>query len=97
MRIIFSPEATREVMDAYKYYKDIDSELALRFKNILEMSANHIRNNPKGHPIVYKHFRRKLISEFPYALFYSIEPGEIRVFALLHQRRHFQRWLKKRG
>lgn len=94
--VVFAPEAVTDTLDAYNYYKAIDPDLAERLENKLIQQINSIQKHPKSSPVAYKHFRRSLLNTFPYALFYTIEENHIRIFGLIHQRRHFPDILKER-
>lgn len=78
--LIFTPEATQDVLNAYRYHKKIDQELADKFNLSLKKEVNLIETFPESSPKVYKNFRRLILHTFSYAVFYTIEATHIRIF-----------------
>src|SRR5947208_3146551 len=87
MRIRFEPEAEAELAEARTWYglqrPGLDSALMLRIDETLQL----ICEAPELYPIAYQDFRRAVVRQFPFAIFYQTIADEIVVFAVYHSRR----------
>ncbi|TVQ04888.1 MAG: hypothetical protein EA359_04985 [Balneolaceae bacterium] len=53
--------------------------------------------NPNAYPVKYRFLRARLLSTFPYSVFYKIEKNDlIRIYACLHHKQHADTILDKR-
>jgi plasmid stabilization system protein ParE len=95
MRIRFQPEAEAELLEARAWYslqrRGLDSEFMMRVDEALK----RIIQAPEAYPTVYRHLRRAVVRQFPFAIFYEPTEGELRVVAVFHSRRNPKR-LKSR-
>ena len=95
MRIHFQPEAEAELLEARAWYSlqrhGLDSELMMRVDEALQ----RIVQAPDAYPMVFRHLRRAVVRQFPFAIFYESTASELRVFAVFHSRRNPER-LKSR-
>ena len=84
MRFEFHPEARLEFLDAVSYYESRQSGLGARFIQSMNAAIAGINENPEAWAEIEQDVRRKLTRVFPYALLYTIEPGNILIVAVMH-------------
>jgi plasmid stabilization system protein ParE len=80
----FLPEVEEDVMAGYVWYEEKSYGLGEDFIRIIYACTIEISRNPLIYPKVYEEFRRRLLRRFPYAVYFTIENGEITVFGLFH-------------
>ena len=86
----FLPEVEDDVINGYLWYEEKSRGLGEDFLRMFYASANEILCNPLLHPKVSQDFRRRLLRRFPYAIYFTIENGQIIVFGLFHCARNPQ-------
>lgn len=92
---IFDPEAREEFLSAVQYYEDCKVGLGLRFRHIVESSIEKIIEKPFRYRVFHAPFRRRLLTKFPYAIIYTIEPDHLRIIAVAHTKRKPGYWLAR--
>ncbi len=95
MRVRFHPEARSEHLIAAKYYEREKSGLGTRYLTAIQRSVRRIGYSPRSFPIYRDPFRRVHVDEFPYTLFFSIEPDSVLIVAVAHQSREPEYWLDR--
>ena len=83
----FRAKAESDILDAARYYETKSESLGLQFFERIDDIVDLIRDHPKMFPLCFGPFRRALLRQFPYALYYEIENRVIVVGAVLHQHR----------
>lgn len=87
MQIRFQPEAEAELAEARVWYalqrEGLDDALMQRVDEALQ----RILRAPYAYQVVYRQFRRAVLHQFPFAIFYQPTDDEIRVFAIYHSSR----------
>ncbi len=89
----FLRPAELELLDAAQYYELQAAGLGNEFLNKVEAALKDIREHPERCSIVKLNIRRRLVSCFPYALLYRVDPEEIVIEATMHARRRPDYWL----
>lgn len=93
--IIVSPPAEMDIDEAMEWYEsqkeDLSIDFLLRFTEVIHLLSEH----PELGVQVYQHFRKILMGNFPYAIYYSIDGNDIWIIAVLHTKRS-QKVIKKR-
>ena len=95
MKLLVSLEAGLDIAEAVDFLRDRSPQLPTRFRQSLERSYSSIIEHPAMFPLVHRQFRRALISHFPYAVFYVIEPEAIVIMGVVHQARHPSTWQRR--
>ncbi|WP_084184772.1 type II toxin-antitoxin system RelE/ParE family toxin [Desulfonatronum thiodismutans] len=85
--------AEQEMLDAAAYYEDRVDGLGRDFLDSIALAIKDIGDFPERWPVVRREVRRSLVSRFPYSLFYRVDPDEVIVLAVAHQRRRPAYWL----
>lgn len=95
LRLLLSAE--QEMFDAACYYEMQAPGLGADFLNKIELAFLDIAEAPERWPVVRDNIRRRLIRRFPYSLLYRIDPAEIIILAVMHQKRHPSYWLPRKS
>ena len=95
-RIVFRPQALREVSDAAEWYEERRPGLSAEFLRALDATAASIQRDPQQYPAVHGGMHRALLRRFPYSLVYAFSDEEIVVLACAHWRQHPRRWQERR-
>lgn len=95
MRIIFSPQARDEFVDAHRYYERQVTGLGARFRDEVRSTLNRLQTWPLAAPVERGDVRRMVLTRFPYKLLYSVEAGSIYVIAVAHQHRMPDYWTER--
>lgn len=94
--IHFVPEATDEVEEAKRWYRERDVELGLAFEDAILDAVQKIRNHADRWPTHMHGTQRFRLRRFPYAIVYLQETKEtIWVVAIAHQRRKPGYWQQR--
>jgi plasmid stabilization system protein ParE len=90
------PPAEQEMFDAARYYELQAPGLGQDFLDKVELALQDLVDSSERWPIVQDDIRRRLIRRFPYSLLYRIDPDEVVILAVMHQRRHPSYWLSRK-
>lgn len=93
MRLHIHAEARAELIDAAVHYADENLALAERFISEIESALQDISLFPKRFRIYRNTIRVNIRVDFPYSIYFSIEPDEILVISISHQARDQDHWL----
>ena len=94
-KVKISDEAELDLEEAYQWYETQVNQLGSEFIRKVDDSLSSIQKNPFAYPLIYQNVRRKLLSRFPYGLFYLIEDDLIFVIACFHVKRDPKQWKKR--
>lgn len=72
-KILYVPEAVREIKEASKWYNKQQKNLGKRFKDELKKEINKLKQNPFSHSVRYDDVRLAKPKAFPYAAHYTID------------------------
>lgn len=93
--VAFDPDARAEFLAAVEYYEQCQCGLGRRFQAAVAKELKAIQTMPARYRVVDGRFRRCLVSNFPYALLFVIEPEYILVVAVAHLKRKPGYWLDR--
>ncbi|HEV3073451.1 MAG TPA: type II toxin-antitoxin system RelE/ParE family toxin [Thermoanaerobaculia bacterium] len=93
----FHPLAETELVDAAKYYEARSTGLGHSFLAAVRHAIQQILAYPESSPVVRRGLRRIALRRFPYSLIYAIEFGEIKIIAVMHQKRRPSYWKGRHG
>ena len=96
MRIRILSPAQDEISRIIKFYDEKTAGLGHEFLDDLDNTWEALLEHPEVGARHSKNIRRVLLGRFPFVVLYSLEPDEIVVHAIAHQRQRPDYW-KKRG
>jgi toxin ParE1/3/4 len=96
LQVSFHEAAEGELNEAADFYDLASRELGSLFINEVQRTIERISELPESAALVGGRVRRKLVAKFPYSVFYSVRPNEIRILAIAHQKRRPFYWRSRR-
>lgn len=93
---LFTSLRSKSSNEAAKYYNLQRRGLGDAFLEEVNRLLQLILAHPEIAPPITKTVRRKLIRRFPYAILYSLRPDEVRVLAIMNQKRRPFYWRGRR-
>jgi plasmid stabilization system protein ParE len=94
---IVSDAALEDRDAAADWYESQRGGLGARFKRAVRETLSAIEERPESFPAVDDRYRRALVPEFPYAVFFRIEADRVFVRAILHGHRDPQTLRRRLG
>lgn len=95
MEIIFSQFAEEELTDATVYYDEQATGLGDRFLHCIMSTTDLIAQHPKIGSIYQGEFRKRVVPDFPYVVFYVIYPKYIWIQSVFNARRKPDSWINR--
>jgi plasmid stabilization system protein ParE len=96
LKVSFHEAAESELNEAADFYDLASRELGGLFIDEIQRTIDRITELPESALLVGGRVRRKPVAKFPYSVFYSIRPNEIRILAVAHQKRRPFYWRSRR-
>lgn len=94
-KVIFTPAARADLIDAQQWYEGETPGLGRRFRAAIDAVTERMNANPQQFPIVFKNVRRALLRRFPYSMFFVVEGDSLLVIACFHASRDPSRWQER--
>lgn len=88
----FNPAVQGDLDAAFEWHEQRRPGLGVKFIAAVDATIRFIRLNPRINPILWREIRRASTDEFPYGVFYRVDPGMLTVVAVDHARRDPGRW-----
>ena len=92
LTLVYRLRVGRDLAGAFTYYEEQVEGLGERFLSAVDSTFDAIERYPEMFAKVHGEVRRAIISQFPYAIFYRIEPKRVVVFRVLHTARDPKAW-----
>ena len=92
MNYTFHPHAEKELERIKNHYYGISEELGDLFRDDIQITLSRILKFPNGWAALSPNIRRCMLSSFPYGIIYRVRPGEVRILAVMHERREPDYW-----
>jgi plasmid stabilization system protein ParE len=83
----FEPAVHEDIAGILEWYGAQNPRLPEAFLLELRSLVSLISDSPQMAPVTYRGLRRAVLRRFPYCVYYSASPDEVRVVAVLHGRR----------
>jgi plasmid stabilization system protein ParE len=84
LRAVLRRAAAAEFHEAREWYEARRPGLGAEFEARVDAAIEDAATHPDRHPQVHGDIRRLLVRQFPYAVFYVIEPRRLVVLAIFH-------------
>jgi plasmid stabilization system protein ParE len=91
----FNPLAEEEYRAAVELYATDPSDQRPCFVEGFEAAIEQIRQFPESGAVARGALRSKVVSGFPYTIYYSVGPPGLRILAVAHQRRQPFYWVRR--
>lgn len=96
LRVILHELAERELNDAAAYYALARPGLGEAFLASVQRAVGAVAAVPLAGAVAADDVRKRLVTRFPYCVFYRVHADHIRVLAIAHQRRRPFYWRSRR-
>ena len=95
-RVVFHPEAEREVVAHERWYRERSDVAAQGFLLELDASVRLVAEAPERWPIQTRGERRYVFPRYPFSLLYRVRKDEVFITAVAHQSRRVGYWRQRR-
>lgn len=95
MKIEILESARQDLIAGYSFYESQVGGLGGYFLDSLFSDIDSLRLFAGVHPVCFERYHRLLSKRFPFAVYYRMESGVVRVYAILDCRRN-PRWIADR-
>lgn len=95
MKSRFIKPAEDEFAEALDHYDKISTGLGERLVAEVREAVRLVEEFPRNSPVIARDVRRKVLFEFPYALFYVVGSEEVLILAFAHQKRRPLYWKRR--
>jgi len=93
LRLVFRPEAQRELLEAQAWYESRAIGLGFEFARAVDAAVEKALRLPLAFPRIEAEFRHVIIRKFPYSIIYHVSESELVVVSCFHHRRRPNSWL----
>ena len=90
--IRFHPEVKHEAAASSRWYERSRPGLGLRFEGATEQTLDAVADDPLSYGVAHRDIRAAPVSGFPYAVYYRVVRGRVRVLAIYHTARDPSVW-----
>ncbi|MGH9963138.1 MAG: type II toxin-antitoxin system RelE/ParE family toxin [Pyrinomonadaceae bacterium] len=90
--VVFRRRVQNDLTAAFDWYEEQRSGLGEEFLSALESTFRSIEQFPEMFARVHEDVRRAIVTQFPFAVFYLIEPKRIVILRVLHMARDPKLW-----
>ena len=94
--VVYRRKVGRDLGAAFSYYEQQTRGLGEQFLLAVNSVFDAIERYPEMFAPIHGEVRRALVSRFPYAVFYRVEPLQAVVLAVLHTARDPKLWPRPR-
>ena len=95
MNHAYHPAAEIELLEALRYYRDIDHSLGTDLFHKINRMITDIKSNPGMFRLREGNYRRANLERFPFYLPYITEGNILFIIAIAHNARHPDYWKKR--
>lgn len=88
MKIKILKSAQNDLHDGYSFYESQSEGIGIYFLETIFSDIDSLKLFAGIHQIYFGKYHRMLSKRFPFAIFYRIEDGEVRIYAILDCRRN---------
>ena len=94
--VVYRRKVGRDLAGGFGYYEGQSEGLGERFLAAVDSAFDAIERYPEMFSRVHGEVRRAVLSKFPYAVFFRIEPKRVVVLTVLHTARDPKLWPQSR-
>ena len=93
--LILLLEADQDIQSAFNRYEEFQPGRGELFMHHLDAALTLLRQQPEIAPVYAGRYRRMLVRDFPYGIFYSVQPTRIVISAIMDLRQDPERIRRK--
>ena len=97
IELVLLLQADLDIQAAFERYEDYQQGRGEVFMRQLDAALGLLRHHPEIAPVYARPYRRMLMREFPYGIFYEAQPSRIVVTAIMDLRQAPQAIRRKLG
>jgi plasmid stabilization system protein ParE len=87
VQVLYRVEAEQDVAKARRWYENQRPGLGRAFQAALRRAEGLVSRHPAACPITHGVYRRLVMRQFPYAVYYQpLDDDRLEIIAVLHQR-----------
>ncbi len=90
--LVFLFEAEQEMYAAVHFYNIQEDGLGLDFLDEVQVALDRIRKAPGRWRVIFQDIRKIIVKRFPFNIIYRVEPDQIIILAVAHQKRKWDYW-----
>ena len=94
--VVYRRKVGRDLAGGFGYYEGQSEGLGEKFLAAVDSAFNALERYPEMFSRVYGEVRRAIVSKFPYAVFFRVEPKRVVVLTVLHTARDPKLWPQPR-
>ncbi len=87
-KVVVKTPAERDISEVLEWYSEKSSHLPHKFLKNLHQTIKRIKRTPQGYQKRYAEIRLIFVSNFPYAVYYTLEEEIVYIHAVLHTKRN---------
>lgn len=95
-KIVILKHAEEDLKRAIEWYQIRQKNLGKQFLICFQEAIEEIHQHPEAYPVKHGPLRMKLVSKFPYAIFYRIKENTIQIHSCLHYKQNIFSILQQR-
>jgi plasmid stabilization system protein ParE len=93
--VVYRRRVKHDLSAAFDWYEEQRTGLGAEFRASVQSTFNAIARHPELFAPVHGEVRRAIMSRFPFAAFYVVEPERVVVLRVLHTARNSKLWPKR--
>ena len=94
--VVYRRKVGRDLAGGFGYYEGQSEGLGEKFLAAVDSAFNALERYPEMFSRVHGEVRRAVVSKFPYAVFFHVEPKRVVVLTVLHTARDPKLWPQPR-
>ena len=94
--VVYRRKVGRDLAGGFGYYEGQSEGLGEKFLAAVDSAFNALERYPEMFSRVHGEVRRAVVSKFPYAVFFCVEPKRVVVLTVLHTARDPKLWPQPR-
>lgn len=96
LRLVFRRRFKVDLVAGFDWYEEQRPGLGEHFLSAVQSTLKSVETHPEIFVSVHGEVRRAIVSRFPFAIFYLVEPKRVVVLRLLHTARDPNLWPRPR-
>ncbi len=95
VKLVILPEAETDMAEAYAWYEEQRAGLGEDFFSRVDACIKAVQRSPEMHAFYHETYRRGLVRQFPYVVFYEYANDTVTVYCVFHTSQNPAKWRKR--